>query len=203
MYKRQAHPAPLDPPWNPLTFHPSSSPVSAPRFYLCTFLTGPCLCKTKGYPLEVGHLSHSPAEKEISSFCLLSLFLHLHTWMGTGKTYSFPLIQTVPTHTHLFSLTHTLEQGWQTHFHQAPHQPRSCLQRAEIILGLYKCNYSLTVKELKLHSALWRQLRGWCGPQWKWVWYSCYRLKIWGPEALLATQGHIPRQYQCQMKKIF
>ena len=26
--------------------------------------------------------------------------------------------------------------------------------RAEIILGLYKCNYSLTVKELKLHSTL-------------------------------------------------
>ena len=30
----------------------------------------------------------------------------------------------------------------------------SPLQRAELILGLYKCNYSLTVKELKLHSAL-------------------------------------------------
>ena len=26
----------------------------------------------------------------------------------------------------------------------------------KVILGLYKCNYSLTVKELKLHSALWR-----------------------------------------------
>ena len=40
-----------------------------------------------------------------------------------------------------------LEQGCQTHFHQGPHQTRDCLQRAEIILGLYKCNYSLTVKE--------------------------------------------------------
>ena len=27
-----------------------------------------------------------------------------------------------------------------------------------VISGLYKCNYSLTVKELKLHPALWRQL---------------------------------------------
>ena len=62
-----------------------------------------------------------------------------------------------------------LEQGCQTHFYPGPHQPQDCLQRAEIILGLYKCNYSLTVKELKLHSALWRQPRGWCGPQWKWV----------------------------------
>ena len=24
-----------------------------------------------------------------------------------------------------------LEQGYQTHFHQGPHQPRGCLQRAE------------------------------------------------------------------------
>ena len=47
-----------------------------------------------------------------------------------------------------------LEQGCQTHFPQGPHQPRSCLQGAKIILGLFKCNYSSTVKELKLHSAL-------------------------------------------------
>ena len=45
----------------------------------------------------------------------------------------------------------TLSQGCQTHFHWRPHQPRSCLQRAEIILGPYKCNYSLIVKGLKLH----------------------------------------------------
>ena len=38
-------------------------------------------------------------------------------------------------------------QGCQTHFHRGPHQPRSCLQKAE-------CNFnSLTVKEqLHLHS---------------------------------------------------
>ena len=47
-----------------------------------------------------------------------------------------------------------IEQQYQTHFHCGPHQPHSCLQRAKIILGLYKCKYSLTVKELKLHSAL-------------------------------------------------
>ena len=47
-----------------------------------------------------------------------------------------------------------LVQGYQTHFYWGPHQARGCLQRAKIILRLYKCNYSLIVKELKLHSAL-------------------------------------------------
>ena len=45
-----------------------------------------------------------------------------------------------------------LQQGCQTH--QGPHQPCSCPQRTEIILELYKCNYSLTVKDLKLHLDL-------------------------------------------------
>ena len=49
---------------------------------------------------------------------------------------------------------HYNRPGCQTHFHGGSHQPRGCLQRAEIILGLSKCNYSLTVKELELHSAL-------------------------------------------------
>ena len=40
-----------------------------------------------------------------------------------------------------------------THFHRGPHQPHGCLQRAEMILGLCKCDYSLTVKELRLHCA--------------------------------------------------
>ena len=51
------------------------------------------------------------------------------------------------------ALSEHLTQGYQTRFHQGPHQLGCCLQRAEIILGLYKCNYSLAVKELKLHSA--------------------------------------------------
>ena len=38
----------------------------------------------------------------------------------------------------------SLGQGGQTHFHQGPPQPCSCLQRADIILGLHKCNCSLT-----------------------------------------------------------
>ena len=40
----------------------------------------------------------------------------------------------------------SLVQGCQTHFHQGPHQPRSCLQGAKctLILGLCKRNYSLT-----------------------------------------------------------
>ena len=71
-----------------------------------------------------------------------------------------------------------LSQRCQTHFHQGPHQSHSCLQRTEIILGLYKHNYSLTVKELKLHLALWRHPQGWCGPRWKWVWHPCH--KPWG-----------------------
>ena len=44
------------------------------------------------------------------------------------------------------------KSGASNSFSLRPHQPHVCLQRAEIILGLYKCNYSLTVKQLKLHS---------------------------------------------------
>ena len=29
-----------------------------------------------------------------------------------------------------------------------------------------------------MHSALWRQQQGWCGPWWKWVWHPCSSL-IW------------------------
>ena len=42
--------------------------------------------------------------------------------------------------------TKPIAQGYQTHFHRGPHQPRGCLKRANVILGLYKCNYSITVK---------------------------------------------------------
>ena len=41
--------------------------------------------------------------------------------------------------------------GVSNSFPPGPHQPRSCLQRAKIILGLHTCNYSLTVQELKLY----------------------------------------------------
>ena len=37
-----------------------------------------------------------------------------------------------------------LEQDYKIHFHQGPHQPRGCLQRAECNLGLHECNYSST-----------------------------------------------------------
>ena len=68
----------------------------------------------------------------------------------------------------------------QTHFHWRPYQSHGWLQKAEVILRLYKCNYSLTIKELKLHSALWRQPQGWCDPQWKWVWHPCpVRMNYW------------------------
>ena len=40
-----------------------------------------------------------------------------------------------------FFLPHSLEQGCQAHFHQGPHQPHGCLQRAEHNFS------SLTVKE--------------------------------------------------------
>ena len=64
-----------------------------------------------------------------------------------------------------------LEQGCQTHLHWGPHQPHGFLQRAEIMLGLYNCNYSLTVKEFKLHLTVLRQWGGWYGPRWTWVWH--------------------------------
>ena len=63
-------------------------------------------------------------------------------WWGVHQIFQYP------------------DQGCQTHFHWEPHQPRGCLQRAEIIVGLYKCNCSLTVTELKLHLALRKQQRG-------------------------------------------
>ena len=37
------------------------------------------------------------------------------------------------------------------------------------------CYGVVTFIALKLHSALWRQPRGWCGPRWKRVWYGCLR----------------------------
>ena len=40
----------------------------------------------------------------------------------------------------------SLKQGYQSNFQRGPHQLRGCLQRTEIILGLYKCNYSLTLR---------------------------------------------------------
>ena len=42
----------------------------------------------------------------------------------------------------LFGIRVIVDQGCQTHFHQEPHQPRGCLQRAEIVLGLYKCSWN-------------------------------------------------------------
>ena len=33
----------------------------------------------------------------------------------------------------------------------------------------------VNVTTLKLHSALWRQPRGWCGPWWEWIWHPSYR----------------------------
>ena len=85
--------------------------------------------------------------------------------------------------TDLYARGVSLSQGCQTHFHGGPHQPCDCLQRAKIMLGLCKCNYSLTVKELKLHSALWRQLWGWYGPRWKRVWHPCFLSRLKCPGA--------------------
>ena len=67
-----------------------------------------------------------------------------------------------------------MDQGCQTHFHRRPGQPPGCLQRADVILGLYKCNYSRTRgKELSAASGE-KQGAGWikqggggqpaCGP---------------------------------------
>ena len=40
----------------------------------------------------------------------------------------------------------SLSQGCQTDFHGGPHQPHGAFKGPNVILGLYKCNYSLTVK---------------------------------------------------------
>ena len=77
--------------------------------------------------------------------------------------------------------------GVSNSFSLGPCQPRSYRQRAEIILGLYKSNYSSAAKELKLHSALWRQPRGWCGPGWKWVRPPCPRLYFTSRDYFVTT----------------
>ena len=48
----------------------------------------------------------------------------------------------------------------------------------EALAYLLRSSHIYTV--LKLHLALWRQLRGWCGPGWKWIWYPCSNL-FWFP----------------------
>ena len=99
------------------------------------------------------------------------------SWNALGYTaiytHKFTVSQVLTVRSYLILC---LGQGCQTHFHWGPHRPHNCLQRTKIISGLYKCNCSLTAKELKLHLALWRQPRGWCGPRWKWVWHPWLRV---------------------------
>ena len=45
-----------------------------------------------------------------------------------------------------------LRQGRQTHFYRGHFSLTVAFKGLNVILGLYECNYSLTVKELKLHS---------------------------------------------------
>ena len=45
-------------------------------------------------------------------------------------------------------------------------------QHSQTLTYLLRSSYIYTV--LKLHSALWRQLWGWCGPWWNWVWNPHY-----------------------------
>ena len=53
-------------------------------------------------------------------------------------------MQLLQDHCSNFCLSDALGQGCESHFHQRPHQPRGCLQRAECNLGLCTCNCSLT-----------------------------------------------------------
>ena len=46
---------------------------------------------------------------------------------------------------HILAL-YTLSQGCQTHFHQSHISLEVALKGPNVILGLYKCNYSLTLK---------------------------------------------------------
>ena len=77
--------------------------------------------------------------QSISRFYAYESILLISVFCSLDSSYKW-------VHIHFFSPTGLfhLEQGCHTHFHQEPHQPRGCLQRADIILGLYKCNYSLT-----------------------------------------------------------
>ena len=43
-------------------------------------------------------------------------------------------------------MSETTEQGCRTHFHRGPRQPHVAFKGPNVILGLYTCNYSLTVK---------------------------------------------------------
>ena len=90
-----------------------------------------------------------------------------------------------------------LYHRWQTQGPQAESGPPPCSIRpapcfypaaALSSLPLVKGSYMYTV--LKLHSALWRQPRGWCGPQRKWVWHPVYTKGI----HLLASLGHTGRK---------
>ena len=49
----------------------------------------------------------------------------------------------------------------------------SCFYPAAVLSSHLNVKGSYIYTVLKLHSALWRQPWGWCGPWWKWVWHPC------------------------------
>ena len=50
-----------------------------------------------------------------------------------------------------------------------------------------RSSYIYTV--LKLHLALWRQPRGWCGPWWQWIWLTCTMPMNWIQALRRAERG--------------
>ena len=103
-----------------------------------------CFFTTRPRPSceSVRSMEEPSQDKSICS-CYLALGIPLNRtepFMGSNLVHSQGQTQIL------------LEQGCQTHFHQGPHQPRGCLPRVNVILGLCKCNCSLAIgKELSWH----------------------------------------------------
>ena len=91
-----------------------------------------------------------------------------------------------------------IDHRWQTQGPWAESNPPPCfIQPSTLFLTLQqlwapspwlRSSYIYTV--LKLHSALWRQLWGWCGPRWKWVPHPCHR--SWGSSTPDEFPTHSP-----------
>ena len=56
--------------------------------------------------------------------------------------------------------------------------PAPCFYPAAALSSHLTVRSSYIYTVLKWHLALWRQLRGWCDPQWKWVWHPWSRESI-------------------------
>ena len=128
--------------------------VLSSRWLLSAFwdTTSMCLIDWKILPVKAGEHKVEKRKKCSTSENLL------RSWLGQRGEYP-------------------LEHRWQTQGLRAESGPPGFIPLAGPCFypaaapnsQLLRSSYIYTV--LKLHSALWRQLRGWCGPRWKWVWH--------------------------------